>query len=52
MGAVEDYEGTGAFYMPEEGGERPGEVMKWPAAVTAPLITLVSKWNGGVKVGG
>jgi hypothetical protein len=50
MGAVEDCEGTDAFYGPAEGGERFREVVKWPVAVSAPLIMMVSKGNGGVDV--
>lgn len=50
MGAVEDCEGSSAFYRPTEGGERPGKVVKRPAVASAPLITTVLMGNGGASV--
>jgi hypothetical protein len=50
IGAVEDCEGTSTFYRPAEGGERLGEVVKWSVVVSAPLIMMVLKGNGGVGV--
>jgi hypothetical protein len=50
MRAVEDCEGTGAFYRPAKGGEGLGEVVKWPAVVSSPLITSILKENRGVSV--